>query len=78
MVVRRILNSKIRVRFPLELQNISLWCNGLAHYPVTVKEGVRFSLAGPFFSELGYVKTGAKYGVSDNAIRKWEKESDSP
>ena len=24
-------------------------------------------------NDMGYVKTGKKYGVSDNAIRKWEK-----
>lgn len=24
-------------------------------------------------NELGYVGTGRKYGVSDNAIRKWKK-----
>jgi transposase-like protein len=25
-------------------------------------------------SEMSYVKTGAKYGVSDNAVRKWIKQ----
>jgi transposase-like protein len=25
-------------------------------------------------SEFGYVKTGKKYGVSDNCIRKWLKK----
>jgi 5-methylcytosine-specific restriction endonuclease McrA len=46
-------------------------CHGKTHRKVSNRPSIE--ILTQEINTLGYVKTGQKYGVSDNAIRKWMK-----
>ena len=54
---------------------MKMWVRILPRVQVSkVKERPNLEELKKCISEFGYVKTGKKYGVSDNCIRKWLKK----